>query len=156
MIEIGKNFLWDLSRAKQAQHARKQQAQAAAAQATQDMREAAQQHAQQMAYLFRSAAEQTQLAYERAREQLATLQAKRAAQGLGASSSVPQLHNAALQQALQETRTQQQLQTAAATQAANFRQKWKEFLSYLAKVRKQAKQKNRLGSVGQAFKNLFQ
>ena len=156
MIEIGKNFLWELSRTKQAARTRKQTAQALATQAVQDIEQQAQKHAQRMDYLFRSSAEKTQAAYQRARQQLATMQARRASQGIGEESTSEQQRTVALQQGLTEARTQQALQQAAAQEVHSFAQKWQQFLASLAKYRKQSKHKNRLGSIGQAFINLFQ
>jgi len=156
MIEIGKNFLWGIASAKQAARTRKQTAHTLAAQAEQSALTAAEQYAKQLEYLFRSSAEKNQLAYERARQQLAAQQARRVAQGQAATSTAEEQQTAAVRQHLQETRTQQNLQTEAAQATNTFQQKWQEFLSRLAGYRKQAKRKNRLGSVGQAFKDLFQ
>ncbi len=155
MIEIGQNFLTGLAGAKKALRSQKQTSQVRSAQTLQQVQDAQQEYAEKMNYLFRSSAEKTQLAYERARAQLAALQAARAARGV-LSNTPEEQTSASLQQTLQEVRTQQQLQSQAAQQTRTFAQKWQELLAQVAKYRKQTKKRNLgLGSVGQAFVNLF-
>lgn len=155
MIEIGKNFLWGLTSAQQTARTRKQTNRTLAKESASAADAAAQDYAEKMNYLFRSAVEKNQLAYERARQQLATQQAKRAANGVAAASSVDTQRDAALQQAVQENQTQQNLQSNAAQETQTFQQKWQALLARAAQYRKQAKRKNRLGNFGQALVNLF-
>ena len=119
--------------------------------------QAAQAYEQNMDYLFRSAAEKTQQAYANARQQLTALQAQRAAKGISShsASAQEQKQAALLQQTLQENNTQQALQQAASAQTQDFQTQWKQWLAKAANYRKQAKQKSRLGSVGQALANLW-
>ena len=157
MIEIGKNFLWGLANAKQTARQDKEKNKLSTLQAQQQMDDLQQAYEEKMHYLFRSSAEKTQLAYENARNQLAALQAKRAANGVSnnSASAVDEKQVIALQQAQNQQQAQTALQQAAAQQTTIFERKWNELREAIAQYRKRANRKHHLGSLGQAFLSLF-
>lgn len=157
MIEIGKNFWWGLSNAKQNSRQEKEKNNLLATQAQQQAEALQQAYEEKMNYLFRSSTERTQLALENARKQLALLEAKRAANGLGANSAtaVDEKQTANLQQARQQKQVQQELQTRAAEESNVFERKWNELRQAVSRYRKQARSKGRLGSFGRAVLSLF-
>jgi hypothetical protein len=157
MIEIGKIFLWAVSNAKQIAHQKKEQHKLWAQQAQEQADALAQDYEQKMAYLFRSSAEKTALAYENARRQLAALQAKRAANGLTgeSASALDEKQTTALQQAQEQQRMQQTLQVTAAQQNNLFQQQWRALRTLVARYSRAAKRKGRLGSFGKAITALF-
>ncbi len=157
MIEIGKNFWWGLSNAKQSARQEKEKNNLLATQAQQQAKALQQAYEEKMEYLFRSATERTQLALDNARKQLALLQAKRAANGVLADSAtaVDEKQTADLQQTQQQKQVQQELQTRAAEENNVFERKWNELRQAVTRYRKQARSKGRLGSFGRAVLSLF-
>ena len=157
MIEIGKNFLWAVTNARQAAQREREQNKLWAQQAQEQADALQQDYEQKMAYLFRSSAEKTALAYDNARRQLAALQAKRAANGLtGASASaLDEKQTSALQQVQEQQRIQENLQTTAAQQDNLFQQQWRALRALVARYGRAAKRKGRLGSLGKAITALF-
>ena len=115
------------------------------------------QYEEKNAYLFRSAAETTRLAYENARAQLAARQAKWAANGLtDQSASVAEArldlqHEADQQQA----KAQAQLQTEAAQNEQEKNTAWQKLLAAMSAYRKATRKKNGWGSLKKAIGTLF-
>ena len=99
MIEIGTGFLNALSAAKQARRTQKDRYQALMTQAEEQAQALREQYAQRTAYLFQTSAEKTRQAYDNARTQLASRQAKWAARGVGASASAATVAQQAQEQA---------------------------------------------------------
>lgn len=157
MIEIGKNFLWGLASARQTTRQEKEKNKLGALQAQQQADALQQAYEEKMNYLFRSSAEKAQLAYENARKQLASLQAKRAANGVSdtSASSLDEKQTYALQQTQNQQQIQAALQEEAAKQTNIFERKWNELREAVAQYRKQAKRTHRLGDLGRAFLSLF-
>ena len=157
MIEIGKNFWWGLASAKQSARQKKEQNNLLATQAQQQAEALQQAYEEKMSYLFRSSTERTQLALDNARQQLALLQAKRAAHGVGADSATAadEKQTLALQQAQQQKQAQQDLQARASEESNVFERKWTELRQAVSRYRKQARSKGRLGSFGRAVLSLF-
>ncbi len=157
MIEIGRNFWWGLSNAKQSSRQEKEKNNLLATQAQQQAEALQQAYEEKMNYLFRSSTERTQLALENARKQLALLEAKRAANGLSSDSAtaVDEKQMATLQQAQQQKQVQHELQISAAEESNVFERKWNELRQAVLRYRKQARSKGRLGSFGRAVLSLF-
>ena len=157
MIEIGKNFLWEIARTKQRTQQEKERNKLGITQAQQQADALQQEYEEKMKYLFRTATEKTQLAYENARKQLAVLQAKRAANGVtnGSASVIDEKQLAKLQSLQQEQKTQTSLQQTASQETNIFERKWNELREAVARFRKQAHRKNGLGSLGRAIVSLF-
>ena len=153
MIEIGKNFLWGLTNAKQAAQQRKDTNRLGVLQAEQQANAVQQEYEEKMKYLFRSSAEKTQLAYENARKQLAALQATRAANGITdlSASAIDEKQTSALQQVQNQQQTQAVLQEAAAKQTTAFERAWNDLRDKIANYRRKAKYKSSLGSLGRAL-----
>ncbi len=157
MIEIGKNFLWGIAQAKQQSRQEKSKYKTLGDQARQEAQALQEAYEQQMAYLFRSSAERTKLAYENARKQLAVLRAKRAANGITdqSASAMDEKQLSQLQQVQTQQQTQADLATAAAQQTNIFERKWKELHSAMTRYYKQSHRKSRLGSLGRALVSLL-
>ena len=157
MIEIGKNFLWGISNAKQMARQEKEKNKQGALQAQQQADALQQEYEAKINYLFRTSAEKTKLAYENARKQLAVLQARRAANGVtdASASAIDEKQTTALQQAQNQKQAHASLQEEASQQTSIFERKWNQLRDAVAQYRKQAKRKNRLGSLGRAFLSLF-
>lgn len=127
------------------------------AQAQEQAEKIRKQYEEKNAYLFRSAAETTRLAYENARAQLAARQAKWAANGLtDQSASVAEarldLQNAADRQ---QAKAQNQLQTEAAQNEQEKNTAWQKFLAAMSAYRKATRKKNGWGSLKKAISTLF-
>ena len=156
MIEIGTGFLNALSAAKQTRRTQKDRYHALMTQAEDQAQALREQYAQRTAYLFRTSAEKTRQAYDTARTQLASRQAKWAAQGITAASSAATVAQQVKEQAqLSALSAQQQLQTQAADQEKTTRSALQKLADAWATYRRAATKKGRLGSLGAAFSSLF-
>lgn len=157
MIEIGKNFLWGVAKAKQTAQQEKEKNKWGITQAQQQADALQQEYEEKMKYLFRTSAEKTQLAYENARKQLAVLQAKRAANGItdGSASAIDEKQTVNLQQDKNQQQMQTALQETVAQQTNIFERKWNALREAVTRYRKQSHRKNGLGSLGRAILSLF-
>ena len=157
MIEITSALASAWSSARSAQRKQRSRYQDLASSAAEEMEKLRNQYEEKNAYLFRSAAEKTRLAYENARAQLASRQASLAARGLtGQSASVGE-QQADVQRAavLQHTQAQQELQTAAAQQEKEYKTAWQKLQEAVLAYRRAANKKSRFGSFADAIRSLF-
>lgn len=157
MIEIGKNFLFGLSTAKQTSRAQQEKYKLLADQTDALAQQLRQHYEEKTAYLFRSSTEKMRQIQQAAQAALAQRQARRAAHGVNdqSASAVQDATTTALAAALDTARTQAQLQSAGAQQENTFKAKWQALLQAAADYRRSSRKKGRLGSLGQAFSSLF-
>lgn len=157
MIEIGKNFLWALTDAKQQSRQEKKTNSLLLSQIQQQAEQLRQAYEDKMRYLLRSSAEKQQLTYENARQQLAMLNAKRAANGINANSAsgIDEIQTGVLNQTRTAKTEAINLQESAAQEENSFVQAWKGFVQLMGEYRKKMKRHARLGEWGQAFVSLF-
>lgn len=157
MIEIGKNFVWSLGRAKQQSQQERSKYKSLAQQAQQEAQALQQDYEEKMNYLFRSSVERSQLAYENARKQVALLQARRAANGVTdrSASAVDEKQTSTLQQAQAHQQIQADLTQRAVEQTNLFESKWKQLQEAFSSYYKRSKRKSRLGSFGRAIMSLL-
>jgi len=115
------------------------------------------QYEEKNAYLFRSAAEATRLAYENARSQLAARQATWAAHGLTEQSASVAEARLDLQHAAdqQQAKEQSQLQAGAAQNEQEKNTAWQKFLATLSAYRKSAQHKNWWNPLEKAISTLL-
>ncbi len=157
MIQIGTGFLRALSANKQLGRTQKDHY-TLLAQNAQDQVQALQaKQALQTAYLFRTSAEKNRQAYENARVQLASRQAKWAAHGMSAQgASVRTAVQQSTQQAQLAAADQQvRLQTQAAQTEKQTRTALQKLTQLLSSYRRAARKKGHMGSLGAAFTSLF-
>ena len=157
MIEIGKNFLFGFSSARQTGRAQKEKYRILADQTEEQARQLRQDYDEKTTYLFRSATEKMRLAQATAQEALAQRQARRAAHGINdlSASAAQDASTQQLAGVLEDSATQRELQTAAAQEENSFKKKWQALLNAAAAYRSSAHKSGRLGSLGRAFISLL-
>ncbi len=156
MIEIGKNFLFGLSSAKQNSRVQKEKYRALADQTDELAQQLRQNYEEKTAYLFRTTAEKIRQAQATALSALSARQAQRAAHGAGSSAAA--LQDASTTQLAKELATvaeQKELQRSGAEAENTFTRKWQALLQAAADYRRRARKNGRLGSLGQALRSLF-
>lgn len=157
MIEIASNLASAWNSSWSTQKKQRRQLQHLADTAEEEAEKLRQQYEEKNAYLFRTAAEKTRLAYENARAQLAARQAKWAAQGLtGESASVADAASDIRRQTLsQQASAQAQLQTEAAQNEQEKKTAWQKLLAAASAYRREARKKSRWSALGKALGSLL-